>query len=84
MGIDNPNARIQNPEVKDALRENTEQAAERGVFGVPTFEVDGNLFWGVDATDMLIDYLSQDAVFSSSEMQRVSTLPEGVRRKQAR
>ena len=50
---------------------------------MPTFEVDRNLFWGVDATDMLIDYLSQDEVFSSAEMQRVSTLPEGVRRRQA-
>ncbi len=83
LGVDDANARIESPQVKDALRKNTERAAERGVFGVPTFEVDGNHFWGVDATDMLIDYLSQDAVFSSPEMQRVSTLPEGVRRKQA-
>ncbi|MDX1527502.1 MAG: 2-hydroxychromene-2-carboxylate isomerase [Gammaproteobacteria bacterium] len=84
LGVDDVKARIESPEVKHALRENTEQAADRGVFGVPTFEVDGNLFWGVDATDMLIDYLSEDVIFSSAEMQRVSTLPEGVRRKQAR
>ncbi|HSS63291.1 MAG TPA: 2-hydroxychromene-2-carboxylate isomerase [Gammaproteobacteria bacterium] len=80
VGVDN--ARFQTAEVKDALRRNTEQAAGRGVFGVPTFEIDGNLFWGMDATDMLIDYLSRHAVFNSAEMQRVSALPEGARRKQ--
>ncbi len=80
LGIDDADARIQAPEVKEALRGNTEQAAGRGVFGVPTFEVENHLFWGMDATDMLIDYLSQNAVFDSPEMQRVSTLPEGIRR----
>ena len=82
LGIDDADARIQAPEVKDALRSNTETAAARGVFGVPTFEADGNIFWGMDATDMVIDYLSGNAVFDSAEMQRVSTLPEGVRRRQ--
>lgn len=81
LGVDGADARIQAPEVKGALRGNTEEAANRGVFGVPTFEVDGNLFWGMDATGMLIDYLSGRAVFHSPEMQRVSSLPEGVRRK---
>jgi len=81
LGIDDAGNRIQSPEVKDALRKNTEEAAGRGVFGVPTFEVEGNLFWGMDATDMLVDYLSQHEVFSSAEMRRVSTIPEGVRRK---
>jgi 2-hydroxychromene-2-carboxylate isomerase len=81
LGIRDAGARIQSPEVKEALRRNTEQAAGRGVFGVPTFEVDDNLFWGMDATDMLIDYLSKPTLLNSPEMQRVSTLPEGVRRK---
>ncbi len=81
LGISDADARIQSLEIKEALRRNTEQAAGRGVFGVPTFEVDDNLFWGMDATDMLIDYLSKPTVFNSPEMQRVSTLPEGVRRK---
>lgn len=82
LGLAGAESRLQSQETKDALRRNTEQATGRGVFGVPTFEVDGNLFWGMDATDMLIDYLAQHAVFTSAEMQRVSTLPEGVRRKQ--
>ena len=34
--------------IKDALRANTAAAAERGVFGVPTFEVNETIWWGQD------------------------------------
>jgi 2-hydroxychromene-2-carboxylate isomerase len=43
--------------VKNQLRTNSEQAIASGVFGVPTFEVDGKLFWGFDALPMLTAYL---------------------------
>ena len=33
---------------KDELRARTKEASDRGVFGVPTFEVDGTLWWGQD------------------------------------
>lgn len=33
---------------KDALRSATAEAAGRGAFGVPTFEIDGQLWWGQD------------------------------------
>jgi 2-hydroxychromene-2-carboxylate isomerase len=36
------------PELKHALRRETEIAIERGVFGIPTFAVNGTLFWGLD------------------------------------
>lgn len=35
-------------ENKDRLRRETETAWERGIFGAPTAEVDGELFWGGD------------------------------------
>ena len=38
----------QEQHIKDDLRERTAEAAERGVFGVPTFEYDGTLWWGQD------------------------------------
>ncbi|MFC3374673.1 2-hydroxychromene-2-carboxylate isomerase [Rugamonas sp. CCM 8940] len=38
--------RMDAAEIKARLRENTGQAAEGGVFGVPTICVDGKLFWG--------------------------------------
>ena len=34
------------PEVKAELIANTEAAAKRGAFGVPTFFVDDEMFWG--------------------------------------
>lgn len=46
--------------VKSQLKTNAEQAIAQGVFGVPTFEVDGKLFWGLDALPMLAAYLSGD------------------------
>jgi len=68
------------PDVKAALRENTEQATARGVFGVPTFDVDGTLFWGVDAIDFLKAYLEDPAILHSAEMKRLETLPVGAAR----
>ena len=54
------------PDVKARLRANTEEAIARGVFGVPTFEVDGKLFWGFDALPMLAAYLAGEPGFDSA------------------
>jgi 2-hydroxychromene-2-carboxylate isomerase len=43
---------------KQRLRENTEQALAQGVFGVPTFAVRGELFWGFDDMEYLQMFLS--------------------------
>jgi len=54
-------------EVKAQLKKNTEEAIARGIFGVPTFEVDGRQFWGFDGLGMLRAYLAGDAWFDSAE-----------------
>ena len=41
-------ARAESSDNKLALRRQTEEATERGVFGAPTFLVDGEMFWGND------------------------------------
>lgn len=44
------------PEVKAELQARTAQAAQAGVFGVPSFRLDdGTLFWGTDSMAMLAD-----------------------------
>jgi len=48
------------------LRANTDDALALGVFGVPTFEVDGKLFWGLDALPMLKAYLAGDTWFENA------------------
>ncbi|MCV9940222.1 2-hydroxychromene-2-carboxylate isomerase [Boseaceae bacterium BT-24-1] len=67
-------------EVKDRLRQATEEAVAAGVFGVPSLVIDGEVFWGADAMAMAQDYLADPAAFRSGEMARVSTLPEGIQR----
>ena len=73
-------ARIASQDVKDALRRNTEEAIARGVFGVPTLAVGDELFWGVDATAMAIEYAQAGCRYDDPEMARVSTLPVGAAR----
>jgi 2-hydroxychromene-2-carboxylate isomerase len=46
-------ARASAPAVKEALQQRTADAIAAGVFGVPTFELDGELFWGHDRLDHL-------------------------------
>jgi 2-hydroxychromene-2-carboxylate isomerase len=81
FGVTDLAATIAEDKVKERLRANTEAAIERGVYGVPTFAVDEELFWGFDATDMLLDYLADPAMMQSAEMQRLAQLPMAAVRK---
>lgn len=79
LGIDP--AALESPEVKTALRRNTEQAAALGVFGVPTFEADGELFWGADSIPFLNAFLADPAVLRNEEVRRLDALPVAAARK---
>jgi len=81
LGIADADARIADPDVKSTLRRNTDEAIERGVFGVPTIAIGDQLFWGVDATDMALDYAAGRC--DDAEYARVSSLPEGATREAA-
>ncbi|SEL50177.1 2-hydroxychromene-2-carboxylate isomerase [Pseudomonas sp. NFIX51] len=45
-------------EVKNALKDKTEQALQRGVFGAPSMFVDNQLFFGQDRLDFVLEALS--------------------------
>jgi len=81
LGIADPHSASSSPIVKQRLRDNTEWAIAHGAFGVPTFIIDGEVFWGHDAFDMVLDYLSDPSQFRDSEMQRIDQLPAGVVRR---
>lgn len=66
--------------VKTQLRAHAEQAIAHGVFGVPTFEVDGKVFWGQDALPMLRAYLEGDAWFGGPQWRAASSVPIGISR----
>ena len=46
--------------VKDELRQNTKRAIGLGVFGVPTFVIGSELFWGADRITALIEHARVD------------------------
>ena len=67
-------------EVKQELRAATNDAIACGVFGVPTFEFDGRLFWGVDALPMLRAALLGDPWFDGPAWDEAARPRPGVRR----
>ena len=56
------------------------KAIAAGVFGVPAFEVDGKVFWGLDALPMLRSYLDGAAWFQGETWDAVHALPSGLTR----
>jgi 2-hydroxychromene-2-carboxylate isomerase len=60
---------------KEKLRENTDEALALGVWGVPTFMVHGQLFWGTDSFPMMLDFLGDPQLFDTPQMQRLDDLP---------
>ena len=67
--------------VKAELRAHTDVAIERGLFGVPTIELDGRLFWGLDALPMVRAALLGDAVVRRPGLGRGGVAPPGVQRR---
>lgn len=78
LGVPDAETRIASPDVKAQLRRNTDEALERGVFGVPTLMVGDELFWGADATAMAADYLAAGCRWTDAEYARVAALPRGA------
>jgi 2-hydroxychromene-2-carboxylate isomerase len=74
-----PTRAVDSEEVKAQLRAHTDEAMVRGVFGVPTLEVDERLFWGFDALPMLRSYLAGDAWFAGPAWD--AQIPVGARQK---
>jgi hypothetical protein len=70
-----------NDAVKAQLKANTDAAIAAGVFGVPSMQVDQDVFWGLDALPMLRQSLEGDPWFDKSDWKNISGLPLGVARK---
>lgn len=81
LGLADADAAVEKPEVKEALRANTEAAIAQGVFGVPSFVIGGEVFWGVDATEFVLQYLENPALLRDPEFRRVANLPAAAERR---
>lgn len=70
---------------KAALRRFTEEAIALGVFGVPSFVVatasGHEVFWGVDAFDMLKGWLDNNDLFEREPYAHLAGIEVGVERK---
>lgn len=66
--------------IKQSLKELTDAAIARGVFGVPTVELDGRLFWGLDALDMVAACLRGDPWFDGPDWDAAGRPTPGVSR----
>jgi 2-hydroxychromene-2-carboxylate isomerase len=73
--------RIGSVETKEGLRAATDEAVRLGVFGVPTFVHEGELFWGHDRLEPLAKRLSGAAKPSSELVKKLLERPRGVERK---
>lgn len=67
-------------EVKAMLKMHTDSAIQLGVFGVPTMEVDGKLFFGLDSLNMLAAYLKDDSWYQNTVWDDVKRIPIGTAR----
>jgi 2-hydroxychromene-2-carboxylate isomerase len=56
------------PPVKDALRAATTRALAQGVFGVPSFVVDKEVFWGYDDLPQLEQFLVGRGTITSAQL----------------
>lgn len=72
--------RIRDPGVKAALREATEEALAAGVFGVPTFRLGRELFWGHDRLPHLAARLQGRIDPPGEELDAVLSRPRGAER----
>jgi 2-hydroxychromene-2-carboxylate isomerase len=70
---------------KAALRANTDRAIGHGVFGVPSLVCASGsrheVFWGVDAFDMLLAWLDDETLFECEPYRHLDDVTIGIERK---
>ncbi|MDJ0778365.1 MAG: 2-hydroxychromene-2-carboxylate isomerase [Gammaproteobacteria bacterium] len=81
LGVEDADRRIADDAVKTALRENTAHAIDIELFGVPSLVVDGEIFWGYDALDFLLEYLADPALLDSPAIRAADAMPVGLQRR---
>jgi len=80
LGVANGFELIGREETEAQLRRNTADAIALGVFGVPTFWLNNQLFWGEDALPMVLYCARTPNWLESKEVKRITTLPSGLRK----
>lgn len=76
--------RISDARIKQALVDATAVAVDTGVFGVPTFVADGEMFWGQDRMADLAAFLAGDLPAATTIASSMLERPRGADRRTAR
>lgn len=82
LGETDAAARIAQPAVKSVLADTTAQAVARGLWGVPTFDVNGELFWGEDTVDWVRAFIADPALLQAPDFRRADATRAGIVRRQ--
>ena len=69
------------PDAKERVRRRTDEAIAAGVFGVPTIDVDGELFWGFDSFANLDAFLRGEGAIDGTLKAQWEALPASATRK---
>lgn len=75
---------LNDPAIKSAVRQRTDAAIANGIFGVPTIEFQDQLFWGDDATDMMLAKAranGDESIYPAEAISAASKMPEGTARR---
>ncbi|CEJ96069.1 2-hydroxychromene-2-carboxylate isomerase [Caballeronia glathei] len=75
VGLPDGETLIEQEDAKAKLRENNDLAVTLGVFGVPTFVVNDQLFWGEDTLPMVLYVARSPNWLEGTEVRRISNLP---------
>lgn len=77
-------AEIETSNIKERIKQNTNEAISLHVFGVPTFVVDNELFWGHDRLCHLEDYLKGGLDIDRNLAAEMLARPRGADRKEVK
>jgi len=83
VGLPGPEivAAAQQPDIKALLRQQTDAAIARGVFGVPTMTVEDELFWGYDDFPYLDLHLAGRDPLPAADLPSMTTAPTASARR---
>lgn len=84
LGLDTKKliSEIETMRIKESIKKNTDDAVSKNIFGVPSFIVDQEMFWGYDRLCHVEDYLLGKLSLDHSLLENILSRPRGADRKE--
>jgi 2-hydroxychromene-2-carboxylate isomerase len=65
IGVPKETEKPKDDNIKEALKQQTTAACQKGVFGVPSLMIDDHFFWGCDSIPWVLQYLDNPKLFDN-------------------